>query len=296
MTGNDIVAKILKAEGVEWVAAFPNNKLIDAVTDAGIRPIITRNARAGVNMADGFSRIKNRDGFGVFIIQQGPGAENAYGGVAQAFADSIPILLLPAGHSRENNQTHPNFDAVENFRGITKWAVNANRVDRIAEFMHMAFAQLKNGRPGPVLIETPVDVGAEEFPDDAFDYEPVKEFKSAADRDDVRDLVKTLLSASFPLINAGHGILWAQAADELRELAELTQVPVLTTLAGKSVFPEDHALALGCGGNSATAMARNFLPRSDFVLGLGTSFSNNHFNIGVFAGGPLAMRSWYCGR
>lgn len=281
MTGNDVIAKILKAEGVEWVAAFPNNKLIDAVTDAGIRPIITRHERAGVNMADGFSRIKNGDGFGVFIIQQGPGAENAYGGVAQAFADSIPILLLPAGHDRANNQCHPNFDAVENYRGITKWSVNANRVDRIAEFMHMAFAQLKHGRPGPVLIETPVDVGAEEFPDNDFDYEPVKGFKSAADGDDVRDLVKTLLGASFPLVNAGHGLLWAQAADELREFAELTQIPVLTTLAGKSVFPENHPLALGCGGNSATAMVRQFLPRADFVLGLGTSFSNNHFNIAM---------------
>ena len=278
MTGNEVMAKILKAEGVEWVAAFPNNALIDAVVNEGIRPIIARHERTGVNIADGFSRVANGRGFGVFVMQQGPGAENAYGGVAQAYADSIPILVLPAGHARPANQSHPNFDAVENYRGITKWAVQVNMASRIPEFMHMAFSQLKHGRPGPVLLETPVDVGAETFSAGELDYRPSRSFKSAGDADDVRDLVRALLEAAFPLINAGHGVLWAEAAPELLAFAELTRIPVLTTLAGKSVFPETHPLALGTGGYSATGMVRQFLRKTDFVLGLGTSFSNNHFN------------------
>ena len=278
MTGNEVLAKILKAEGVEWVAAFPNNALIDAVVKEGIRPIISRHERTGVNIADGFSRVANGRRFGVFVMQQGPGAENAYGGVAQAYADSIPILVLPAGHARPVNQSHPNFDSVENYRGITKWSAHVNMASRIPEFMHMAFSQLKHGRPGPVLLETPVDVGAETFSDAGFDYRPSRSFKSAGDADDVRDLVKTMLRASFPLINAGHGVLWAEAAPELLAFAELTRIPVLTTLAGKSSFPETHPLALGAGAYSATGMVRHFLDKTDFVLGLGTSFSNNHFN------------------
>ena len=278
MTGNEVVAKILKAEGVEWIAAFPNNALIDAVVKEGIRPIISRHERTGVNIADGFSRVANGRRFGVFVMQQGPGAENAYGGVAQAYADSIPILVLPAGHARPANQSHPNFESVENYRGITKWSAHVNMASRIPEFMHMAFSQLKHGRPGPVLLETPVDVGAETFSNAGFDYRPSRSFKSAGDADDVRDLVRTMLESSFPLINAGHGVLWAEAAPELLAFAELTRIPVLTTLAGKSSFPETHPLALGTGGYSATGMVRHFLNKTDFVLGLGTSFSNNHFN------------------
>lgn len=278
MTGNEVLAKILKAEGVEWIAAFPNNALIDAVVKEGMRPIISRHERTGVNIADGFSRVANGRRFGVFVMQQGPGAENAYGGVAQAYADSIPILVLPAGHARPVNQSHPNFDSVENYRGITKWSAHVNMASRIPEFMHMAFSQLKHGRPGPVLLETPVDVGAETFSDADFDYRSSRSFKSAGDADDVRDLVRTMLEASFPLINAGHGVLWAEAAPELLAFAELTRIPVLTTLAGKSSFPETHPLALGAGAYSATGMVRHFLDKTDFVLGLGTSFSNNHFN------------------
>ena len=289
MTGNELMAKILKAEGVEWVAAFPNNALIDAVVKEGIRPIIARHERTGINIADGFSRVSNGQRFGVFIMQQGPGAENAYGGVAQAYADSIPILVLPAGQARPANQSHPNFESVENYRGVTKWAVQVNMASRIPEFMHMAFSQLKHGRPGPVLLETPVDVGAETFANGDFDYRPSKAFKSAGDADDVRDLVRTLLNASFPLINAGHGVLWAEAAPELIAFAELTRIPVLTTLAGKSSFPETHPLALGTGGYSATGMVRNFLNETDFVLGLGTSFSNNHFNTPMPEGVPLGQ-------
>ena len=289
MDGNRVIAKILKAEGVDWMAAFPAQSLIDVAAQEGIRPIICRHERTGVNMADGYSRVKNRKAFGVFTMQTGPGAENALGGVAHAFADSIPILLLPGGQRRHRSQRHPHFESVENYRGITKWAANVNLVTRIPELLRRAFTHLKNGRPGPVLIEIPGDVGTEEFPNESFDYEPAPTLRSAADRDDVRDLVSALSKPECPMIIAGHGVLWSEATEQLVRFAELAKVPVMTTLAGKSAFPEDHCLALGTYGHSGTGMAAHFLAKADFILGVGTSFTIAPLTAPIPAGPILAQ-------
>ena len=240
-------------------------------------------------MADGFSRIKNGRTIGVFSMQTGPGAENAFGGVAQAYADSVPILVLPGGQSRDRMDVHPNFEAHRNYREITKWVGNINLPSRIPEMMRMAFSQLKHGRRGPVMLELPRDVVTQEVPDDAFDYTPVREFRSGGDPDDVRDLVTAMLKASDPVINAGQGVLYAEATDELIELAELASVPVMTTLAGKSAFPESHRLALGAGASSGTLMAAELLKKTDFVLGLGTSFTMSNFNAPMPDGVTLAQ-------
>jgi thiamine pyrophosphate-dependent acetolactate synthase large subunit-like protein len=289
MKGDTVVAKILKAEGVEWMACFPAQSLIDAVAKEGIRPILSRQERAGVNMADGFSRTKNGKSIGVFSMQTGPGAENAFGGVAQAFADSVPILLLPGGQPRGRTDVHPNFESSKNYGGITKWLGNINLSSRIPEMMGMAFSQLRNGRPGPVMLELPRDVVAEDIPDDAFDYTPVKAFRSGAAPEDVRDLITALLKASNPVINAGQGVLYAEASDELVELAELINVPVMTTLAGKSAFPENHRLALGTGASSGTLMVSEYLKKADYVLGAGTSFTLSNFNAPMPKGVTLAQ-------
>ena len=289
MNGDQAIAKILKKEGVEWMAAFPAQTLIDACAREGIRPILSRQERAGVNMADGFSRIKNGNTIGVFTMQTGPGSENAFGGVAQAFADSVPVLCLPGGQPAERQDVHPNFEAVKNYGGITKWMALVNSVERIPELMAMAFSQLKHGRLGPVLLELPRDVTIQEIPDALVDnYKPVSPFKSGASPEDVRDLVTALLAADRPVINTGQGVLYAEATDELVEFAELTNVPVMTTLAGKSAFPEDHALSLGTGASSGTLMCERFLSKSDFVLGMGTSFTISGFNAPMPAGVTLA--------
>lgn len=289
MNGNTAIAKILKAEGVEFLACFPAQTLIDVAAREGIRPIICRQERAGVNMADGFSRIKNGRTIGVFSMQQGPGAENAFGGVAQAFADSVPILLLPGGSPRKRAGVPPNFESVTNYQGITKWSGYINSANRIPELMRRAFTLLKHGRPGPVLLEIPTDVATEEFPDGDFSYTPVTVYRSGADPDDVRDLVAALLKAENPVMNAGQGVLYAEASDELVEFAELTNIPVLTTLAGKSAFPENHKLALGTGANSGTLMVERFRQKTDFVLGIGTSFTISHFNAPIPAGPVIAQ-------
>ncbi|MCH8185401.1 MAG: thiamine pyrophosphate-requiring protein [Chloroflexi bacterium] len=287
MNGDQVIAKILKAEGVEFLACFPAQTLIDQVSRVGIRPILSRQERTGVNMADGYSRINNGNKIGIFSMQTGPGAENAFGGVAQAFADSVPILCLPGGQPSPRMGVHPNFEAVPNYQGITKWSGLINMVERIPEMFRRAFTQLKHGRPGPVLLEIPRDVALADFPGN-FAYEPVKPFKSGASPEDVRDTVKALLAASSPIINAGQGVLYAEATDELVEFAELTSVPVMTTLAGKSAFPENHRLALGTGASSGTLMCARFLEKTDFILGLGTSFTLSNFNAPMPAGVTLA--------
>ncbi|MCH8309352.1 MAG: thiamine pyrophosphate-requiring protein, partial [Chloroflexi bacterium] len=225
---------------------------------------------------------------GVFTMQTGPGAENAFGGVAQAFADSVPILLIPGGQPASRQGVHPNFEAVPNYQGITKWAGLINMVERIPEMVGRAMTQLKHGRPGPVLLEFPSDVAQAEFPGN-LDYKPVQVRKSGAAQEDVRDLVTAMLNAKNPIINAGQGVLYAEATDELVEFAELTNIPVMTTLAGKSGFPEDHPLALGTGASSGTLMCHRALGKSDFVLGMGTSFTISNFNASMPSGVTLAQ-------
>ena len=289
MDGDTIVAKILKAEGVEWMACFPAQSLIDRAAREGIRPILCRQERAGVNMADGYSRINSGRKIGVFCMQRGPGAENAFGGVAQAFADSVPLLLLPGGHPRSRTGVRPGFDAVDHYGGITKWCGHINMVERIPELMGRAFSQLRHGRRGPVLLELPSDVAGEEYPASSFNYTPVKEYRSGADPDDVRELVTAILKASCPVMYVGQGALYAEATEELIEFAELTNIPVMTTLTGKSAFPENHPLALGTGGSSGTLMVDHFLKKTDFVLGMGTSFTISNFNAPMPSGVTLAQ-------
>ena len=282
------IAKILKAEGVEWLAAFPMQTLIDAAAKEGIRPIVTRQERAGVNMADGYSRVMNGRRIGVFTMQRGPGAENAFGGVAQGFADNVPLLVLPGGAERGRFGAHPGFDAVSHYGGVTKWCGYLADRSQIPGHFRTAFTRLKHGRPAPVLIEIPADLSTAEYGGD-LDYRPVRAHRSAADPDDVRDLVTALLKARAPVLYVGQGVHYAEAYRELIEFAELTRVPVLTTLAGKSAFPESHPLSLGTGANSATLMAHRFLRKADFVLGVGASLTITTFNAPLPAGVSVAQ-------
>jgi thiamine pyrophosphate-dependent acetolactate synthase large subunit-like protein len=277
MNGDQLMASLLKKEGTEWISCFPAQTLIEACSQEGIRPILCRQERAGVNMADAYSRIHNGNKIGVFTMQHGPGAENAFGGIAQAYADNVPMLLIPGGSTERRVGVHPGFDAIPNYQHITKWAGRINTIERIPEMVSQAFTHLRNGRPGPVLLELPGDVAHAEVPADIEEYQPSRSYKSYAANEDVRDIVTALLRAEAPVINAGQGTLYAEATDELIEFAELVNVPVMTTLAGKSAYPEDHHLALGTGGNTGTLMVDRFLQNTDFVLGIGTSFAISGF-------------------
>ena len=277
MDGVTAIANILRLEGVEFIGCVPYQPLLEAAAIAGIRPIIFRQEGTGIHMVDGYSRVTNGKKMGVFMMQNGPGAENGFGGVAQAYSESVPILLLPAGMPREKRGVHPNFYPTRSYETITKWSEEMNIVERIPDLMRRAFTKLRTGRPGPVLLEIPQDVATGELPEELFNYEPPRVVLQQADPSDVSRAAGALLAADRPIIQAGQGILYAEATPELIELAEFLQAPVMTTLPGKSGFPETHPLSLGSGGPSTTAQVNKYLKESDLVFGAGCSFTKTNF-------------------
>src|SRR5438552_5092614 len=158
MKASAAVASILKAEGTEFLFCFPVNALIDEAARLGIRPIVARTERTLLNMADGYSRATNGRRIGVAAVQHGPGAENAYAGVAQAFADGSPLLFLPGGNAAGRTDIPPNFDAPASYRTVSKWSARVNAASRVPALMRRAFTLLRSGRPAPVLVEVPIDV------------------------------------------------------------------------------------------------------------------------------------------
>ncbi|MBI3863230.1 MAG: thiamine pyrophosphate-requiring protein [Planctomycetia bacterium] len=282
MKASAAIASILKTEGVEYLFCFPVNPLIDECARIGIRPIVARTERTLLNMADGYSRASNGRRIGVAAVQNGPGAENAYAGVAQAFADGSPLLFLPGGNPAVRVDLPPNFDSSRSFATVTKWGARLNAPERVPAIMRRAFTLLRSGRPGPVLVEVPVDIAATELP--AFDYQPPAPLRTAADPAAVREAIRMLRNARRPLLHVGQGVLWAEAAGELRTLAEALGAAVMTTLPGKSAFPEGHPLSVGNGGYSGTAMAGQFLQQADVILGIGCSFTSTIFGAPIPAG------------
>ena len=276
MKGVEAIAEILKQEGTEFIACYPAQPLIEAAAVAGIRPIMCRQERMGMAIADGFSRTTNGQRIGVFCMQHGPGSENAFPGAAQSFADNVPMLIIPGGEATQRAHIGPGFSAMENYPAVTKWLAQINHVERIPELMRRAYYNLRSGKPGPVLLEVPLDIWTEELPG-ALDYTPVKGNRSAPDPQDVKEVAQVLLKASNPVIHAGQGTLYAEAWNELQELAELLQAPVMTTLPGKSAFPEDHPLALGASAVSTTKPISHFLQKADVVFGIGCSFTRTNY-------------------
>ena len=281
MKGADAIANILKREGVDFIGCIPFSTLTEAVAVAGIRPIIFRQERVGVNMADGFSRTTGGRRIGAFTMQAQAGAENAFAGVAQAYADSVPILLLPAAAGRSRTGVRPNFSPTRSYRDVTKWVDQINLVERVPEMMRRAFSHLRIGRPSPVMLDLPADILSAELDEAGFHYVPVAPRRTAGDPADVAEAARALLAAKRLVIHAGQGVLYAEAWDELKELAELLRAPVMTTLSGKSAFPEDHPLSIGAGGAATTGPVVHFLKQCDLVFGIGSSLTIGSFGVGI---------------
>src|SRR5229473_2837122 len=219
------VAEILKREGTTFLIGYPVNPIIEAAAQADIRTIIVRQERTGLHMADAVSRITSGQKIGVFTMQHGPGSENAFGGVAQAYGDSVPIVVLPGGYPRRITNIPPNFNSFINYRNVTKWCEQVIMGDAVTE------------------------------------------------------AARLLVEAERPVIYAGQGVHYARAWQQLRELAELLEAPVTTSLEGKSAFPENHPLSLGSGGRSIPKTVHEFLKNSDVIFGIGCSFSTTNYGV-----------------
>jgi acetolactate synthase I/II/III large subunit len=278
------IAKAMKAEGVEILFAYPVNPLIEAAAEEDIRTVIVRQERVGLHMADAYSRMSSGDKFGVFCMQHGPGAENAFGGVAQAFSESSPILVIPAGYPRNLAHYYPNFNSTLNMRNITKWAEPVTSGRSLPDVLRRAFFRLRNGRPGPVLLEVPADLwNNDEVPDD-WQYTPSYTARSGPDPATVTEAAQVLAAAQHPVIYAGQGVHYARAWAELKDLAEAWNIPVTTSIEGKSAFPENHPLSLGSGGRANPRAVKRFLADADVILGVGCSFALTGFGVGMPAG------------
>jgi acetolactate synthase-1/2/3 large subunit len=282
----DAIAEIMKREGVEFLSTYPTTPLIDAVAAIGIRPVLCRQERVGVGIADGFSRTTNGRRLGAFAMQYGPGAENAFAGVATAYSDSVPILVLPLGHQRDRAQVFPLFSSARTYASVTKWVETLNQPEQVSEVMRRAFNLLKMGRPGPVMVEIPADVAVADVGDQVvLQYKVVKATRPSGDPRDIAAATRVLVDAHKPVIHAGQGVMYAEASPELLELAELLQIPVMTTLEGKSAFPEDHPLALGTGGGGVmSGPSHHFLSQADVVFGIGCSFTRHGMATNIPAG------------
>jgi thiamine pyrophosphate-dependent acetolactate synthase large subunit-like protein len=268
------LARILKAEGVAWVSTFPVCCVNNALGQEGVPILMMRDERYAVALADAFSRVTGGKQVGVCTVMGGlnaAGLQMAYGALAQAHADSSPVLCItdgiPAG---TGNSTE--YDITSGFHAVTKWSGHIDRPQRVPEFMRQAFTHLRTGRPGPVLVTVPRYLG--EYDDEEHPYVPVKGWKWTPDPDDVRAVVKALLAAKCPLLYVGEGVFYGDATEELRQFAELVQVPVLTTLKAKSAFPENHLLSVGVRGE----LAAHFLHKCDLLFAIGSDLSRGHFH------------------
>jgi thiamine pyrophosphate-dependent acetolactate synthase large subunit-like protein len=277
------IARILKKEGTDFLIGYPVNHVIEASAEEDIRTIIVRQERTGIHMADAVSRVTSGDRIGVFTMQHGPGTENSFGGVAQAFGDSSPIVVLPGGYPRNVAGVPPHFDSSLNYKHVTKSAEKLTHAEQAIPAMRRAFSNVRNGRPRPVLVELPVDLLDAEV-SGVDDYVPATRYRSGPDPADVARVAKALVDAECPVIYAGQGVHYAKAWPQLRELAELLEAPVTTSLQGKSAFPEDHPLSLGSGGKSLPKPVHQFLQKSDVIFGIGCSFATTNYGISFPAG------------
>src|SRR3954454_20808144 len=219
MKAGAAVAEILKREGTKFLIGYPVNTIIEASAQADIRTIIVRQERTGLHMADAVSRMSSGRQIGVFAMQHGPGTENAFGGVAQAYGESSPIVVLPGGYPRRLMNIPPNFNAFLNFQHITKWCEQVTVADAVPDAMRRAFTQVRNGRPRPVLVEIPTDVMAEDVPE-PLNYSPVPCARYAPDPTALAEVADMLVKAERPVIYAGQSVHYARSWDALRELAE----------------------------------------------------------------------------
>ena len=280
MNGAAVIAEILKREGTEFLSCYPRNPLIEASAALDIRPILCRQERVGVGIADGYSRVKRGKHNGVFAAQAGPGIENAFPGVAQAFSENVPLLVIAGGMPLGRQYVRPVFRAANVFRPVTKWSALAHSVQELPDLMRRAYHAMRSGKAGPVLIEVPDEVFTAEY-QGPLDYAPLPLQRAAPDPAAVKKAAEMLLAAKQPLLWAGQGVHYAEASEQLAALAELLPAPVVATNPGKSAIADSHPLALGAATRSRSKMFADFMGRADLILAIGSSLTVTNFGPAV---------------
>jgi len=282
MTAAMFIAQCLKHEGVSKVfgqCGHTNYALIDACHKLGIEYISFRHEQLAAHAADAYYRVSHK--LAVVNVHLSPGLTNALTGVVSAAADSTPMVVFSGNtpsyhHAREPHQGirfHADASQGDIFRPICKRVWRVDDAKFLPDVMPRALNLAQSGRPGPVLIDVPMDVFSQQVTAQVDTLARRPEYdRFVAPDDGIADAARLLASAERPVIFAGNGVLLSEATDELRQLAEALSIPVATTLMGKGTFPERHPLALGMSGIWGTAVANAHTRAADVVLAVGTAF------------------------
>jgi tartronate-semialdehyde synthase len=282
MTAGEAAVRVMENEGVTTAFGIPGaaiNPLYAGLRRRGtIRHILARHVEGASHMAEGYTRAKAGN-IGVCIGTSGPAGTDMITGLYSAWADSIPILCITgqAPRARLHKEDFQAVDIESIAKPVAKWAVTVREPALVPRVFQQAFHLMRSGRPGPVLIDLPFDVQMGEIEFDLDTYEPLSVYKPRATRAQVEKALAMLREAQRPLIVAGGGIINADACDLLVEFAEITGVPVVPTLMGWGIIPDDHPLMVGMAGLQTSHRYGNAtLLASDFVLGIGNRWANRH--------------------
>ena len=282
MRAVDAAVLVFEREGITTAFGVPGaaiNPFYAALRARGtVRHILARHVEAASHMAEGFTRA-SAGNIGLCIGTSGPAGTDMITGLYSASADSIPILCI-TGQAPRARLTKEDFQAVDIAAiaaPVTKWAVTVMEPYQVPMALQKAFFLMRSGRPGPVLIDLPVDVQLAEIDFDIDAYEPLSLWKPAMTKAQAQKVLAMLNMAERPLIVAGGGIVNADASDLLVEFAEITGVPVIPTLMGWGTIPDDHPLMAGmCGLQTSHRYGNATMLASDFVLGVGNRWANRH--------------------
>ena len=282
MRAIDAAVLVMEKEGVDQAFGVPGaaiNPMYSALKKhGGISHILARHVEGASHMAEGYTRAKAGN-IGVCIGTSGPAGTDMITGLYSASADSIPILCI-TGQAPRARLYKEDFQAVDIesiAKPVTKWAVTVREPGLVPRAFQQAFHLMRSARPGPVLIDLPIDVQLAEIEFDIDTYEPLPVYKPHASRKQIEKAIDMLMTADKPLIVAGGGIINADASDLLVEFAEITGIPVIPTLMGWGTIPDDHHLMAGmCGLQTSHRYGNASMLASDFVIGIGNRWANRH--------------------
>ncbi len=279
LTGAKILMEVLKEEGVETIFGFPGGAVIDiydALMQTDIRHVLVRHEQGAVHAADGYARASGK--VGVCLVTSGPGATNAVTGIATAYMDSIPLVVITGQVPTPliGNDAFQEADIVGITRPCTKHNYLVKDIDKLARTVKEAFYIARTGRPGPVLIDIPKNIGVA-----AFEYESLGNIKMKSynptykpHKKQLKRVAELIQKSEKPVIFAGGGVILSRGAEALTQLARVCQIPVTTSLMGIGAFPGLDPLCLGMLGMHGTFRANMAVSNSDLLLGIGVRFDD----------------------
>jgi len=274
-----LLTEYLERLGVDVIFGLCGHTVIaflDALGKSRIRFVSTRHEQVAAHAADGYARASGKTG--VLLTHLGPGLTNACTGVANAALDSIPMVVIAGDvpshyfgrHPHQEVNLHQDADQCQIYRPFCKRVYRVDRVEDLPRVIERAFHLAQAGRPGPVLVDVPMDIFSADLAIDAFHQLPARMSRPTLDAATVARIVDALASADLPVLYAGGGVLSARATSELAALAEALEVPVAHTLMGKGCLPEDHPLLLGQTGFWGTPISNERCRTADLIVAIGT--------------------------